>query len=600
MKKVIYVFITIVLLTLLSCKQQPENVADSIYYGGDIITMEGDTPQYAEAVAVKEGKILFVGPKDEAMKFEGSETKVVDLQGKTMLPGFIDPHSHIIMQSAKFACVNLDPYPIGDVKTIADIQRKLRERINEKEPKPGTVIVGWGYDDTSLEEMRHPNRDDLDAVSTEFPILLIHISAHIMTSNSKALEMARVTSETPNPSGGVIQRRAGSNVPNGVFEEQAMLSLAKILPMPSAEDSEKLIAEGLKKYAAEGITTCQDGATFPGGIKLLRKMQAENKLPIDVVAYPLYKGVNDTMLNDFSESLNNMTAFRVGGIKLVLDGSIQGYTAYLSKPYYVQPGSSSEVEQGGCENEIGNRLITGQSDEEISGTNNIPTKGYRGYAGMQQEEIEEWVKTADEHGLQILAHCNGDAAIDMLIEALKKVREDKPRPDLRTVIIHSQTIRDDQMDYAAANGLILSFFPIHVEFWGDRHRDLFLGPERAERIDPSNTALKKGIKITLHHDAPVAHWGMLPVISSAVNRMTSSGKLLGADEGITPFQALCAVTRDAAFQYSEENLKGTLKEGKLADFVILNQNPIKIDPMKIMEIKVEETIKEGKTVYKKS
>ena len=355
----------------------------------------------------------------------------------------------------------------------------------------------------------------------------------------------------------------------------------------------------MKKYAAEGITTCQDGASFPGGIKLFRKMQADNKLPIDVVAYPIYKGTTDSLVNDILSNSKKMDAFRLGGVKLVLDGSIQGYTAYLSKPYYVQPGTESDVEQGSCENEIGNRRITGEADEEIQGINNISTKGYRGYAGMQQKEIEDWVRTADEHGFQILAHCNGDAAVDMLINALKKVRGNKPRPELRTVIIHAQTIRDDQMDYAAANGLILSFFPIHVEFWGDRHRDLFLGPERAEKIDPSNTALKKGIVVTLHHDAPVAHWGMLPVISSAVNRMTSSGKLLGADEKITPYQALCAVTRDAAFQYSEENRKGTLKEGKLADFVILNQNPIKIDPMKILEIKVEETIKEGKTIYKK-
>jgi predicted amidohydrolase YtcJ len=223
----------------------------------------------------------------------------------------------------------------------------------------------------------------------------------------------------------------------------------------------------------------------------------------------------------------------------------------------------------------------------------------RGYPGMKQEDVDEWVRKSDEGGFQILAHCNGDAAIDMIINALKKVRGDNPRPDLKTVIIHSQTIRYDQMDYAAENGLILSFFPIHVEFWGDRHRDLFLGPERAERINPSNTALKKGIKVTLHHDAPIAHWGMLPVISSAVNRVTSSGELLGSNERITPYQALSAVTRDAAFQYSESDRKGTLDEGKLADLVILDENPLKVEPMKIKEIDVLETIKEGKTIYKK-
>ena len=189
--------------------------------------------------------------------------------------------------------------------------------------------------------------------------------------------------------------------------------------------------------------------------------------------------------------------------------------------------------------------------------------------------------------------------VDVLIDDLKNVRGDNPRPDLRTTIIHAQTIRDDQMDYAGANGLILSFFPIHVKFWGDRHEQLFLGPERAERINPSNTAIQKGVTITLHHDAPVAQWGMLPVVSAAVNRITSTGKLLGANERISPYQALCAVTRDAAFQSFEEERKGTLTAGKLADLVILDKNPLKIDPLEIENIQVMETIKEGESIYLK-
>jgi predicted amidohydrolase YtcJ len=237
-----------------------QEIADAIYTGGPIVTMIKDGDR-VEALAVKDGKILMTGAKKDVMALKGAKTRVIDLKGKAMMPGFIDPHSHVVMQSAKFATVNLDPYPIGDVKTIADIQRKLRERIEQKKIPAGKTIVGWGYDDTGLAEQRHPTRDDLDAVSKDHPIVLIHISAHQMTGNSKALEMAGITPDTPDPEGGVIQRKADGKTPNGVLEEQAYLLYFKVIPVPTAEKAEELVAEGLRLYAAEGITTANDGAS---------------------------------------------------------------------------------------------------------------------------------------------------------------------------------------------------------------------------------------------------------------------------------------------------------------------------------------------------
>ena len=158
-------------------------------------------------------------------------------------------------------------------------------------------------------------------------------------------------------------------------------------------------------------------------------------------------------------------------------------------------------------------------------------------------------------------------------------------------------MREDQLNFAANQGLVPSFFPIHVQFWGDRHRDIFLGPERAARINPARSALDRGMQTTLHHDAPVAGIDILNVVSAAVNRRTSSGELLGPAQAITPFEALRAVTADAAWQYFEEDRKGTLEEGKLADLVILSDNPLTVDPMAIRDIQVVETIKEGRTVY---
>jgi predicted amidohydrolase YtcJ len=266
--------------------------ADIIYHGGPIVTMIKDGDR-AEALAVQNGKILAIGTMAEVMSAKGPDTKVIDLGGKTLMPGFFDPHSHLVLQSAKFSTANLDPKPIGGAGSIADIQRILKERIKEKKIAPGKWVIGWGYDDTGIEEQRHPNRDDLDAVSAGHPTLLMHISSHLMTGNSKMLEVLGITADTKDPDGGVIQRRSGSKEPNGVLEENAMYLVLAKLPMPTPEQAMKMIEEGLQFYAAAGITTAQDCATFKGTWQLLAAMEQKGQLPIDVITWPMYKGVDD-------------------------------------------------------------------------------------------------------------------------------------------------------------------------------------------------------------------------------------------------------------------------------------------------------------------
>ncbi|MGD9344900.1 MAG: amidohydrolase family protein, partial [Candidatus Aminicenantes bacterium] len=195
---------------LTGCKTaSKDSKADVIYHGGPILTMIKDGDR-VEALAVKNGAIHAVGTLKEVMKLKGSDTNVVDLGGKCLMPGFIDPHSHLVMQSVKFSTANLDPKPIGEVGTIADIQRILKDWIEQKQIEPGKWVIGWGYDDTGIKEKRHPNRDDLDAVSTEHPILLMHISSHLMTGNSKMLEEIGITAKTKDPEGGVIQRKSNN------------------------------------------------------------------------------------------------------------------------------------------------------------------------------------------------------------------------------------------------------------------------------------------------------------------------------------------------------------------------------------------------------
>jgi predicted amidohydrolase YtcJ len=576
------------------------STADAIYFGGDIVTMN-DTAPRADAIAILNGRVLAVGSTEAVMQHAGDTTEMNDLGGKTLVPGFIDAHSHLVQQSMKFSVVNLDPDPIGDVKTMADLTGKLMSRLAQGDLEAGQWLFGWGYDDTGLSEQRHPTRADLDAVSTDHPIALMHISNHLMAVNSKALELAGITAETPDPAGGKILREEGGTTPSGVLEETALFSVLGTLPAPTPERAMEMLEYGVSKYAAAGITTAQDGASTPGMIALLNAAEKAGKLPIDVVAYPLYATATEATVKEIAAQAGQRDRFRMGGIKLAIDGSIQGYTAYLSKPYYVEPLGAGKVHNEANTFDAGAQMVLGQTDELLkpvqpSGSAQAGN-GYRGYPSMVREDVARWIALTDAAGIQLMAHTNGDAAIDILIDAVRDVRGDKPRPDLRTVIIHAQTIRDEQLDFAAANGLVPSFFPIHVPFWGDRHKALFLGPERAARIDPARSALERGMWITLHMDAPVAGINILGVISAAVNRRTTGGEVLGEAEKLTPAEAMRAVTIDAARQYFEEDRKGSLEPGKLADMVILDQNPLKVKPMAIKDIKVLETIKEGKSVY---
>lgn len=588
-----------VLMALCTPVVAADKMADVIYYGGPIVTMICDGDR-VEAIAIGDGKILATGRTDDVMGFKGEGTKLVDLAGRCLMPGFIDSHSHFALQSAKFSTVNLDPVPIGDVKNIADIQHKLKEYIETKKPKPGQWIYGWGYDDTGLEEMRHPNRDDLDAVTTENPIALIHISTHFAAGNSKALEMAGITAETPDPDGGLYQRRSGSQEPSGVMEETAFMEFISKAAPPSKEKALEMFKNGLDYYAAVGITTVCEGASSAGIMELLRKLEKENALTIDVVSYPMYKVVTDDVIKDVVANWKKTAPFRPGGIKMILDGSIQGFTAFLSEPYYKQ--IDKEVYASGCDHDAVDKLFISDDMPASSVVHHheeeeAQTSGNRGYPSMSLEQVTHWVQVCSDNNIPFHAHCNGDAAIDILLEAMGSVYGDRPRPELRNVIIHSQTIRDDQLNAAVSHGLIPSFFPIHVYFWGDRHREIFLGPERAARINPARSALDRGLKITLHHDAPVAGIGMLPIVDAAVNRITSSGEPLGLEERITPYEALRAITKDAAYQYFEEHRKGTLEPDKLADMIILDADPLAVNPQTIGSIKVLETIKEGHIVF---
>ncbi|MFG4002421.1 amidohydrolase [Flavobacterium aquidurense] len=567
MKKILAL---VVILTLVCCKTEITIPADAIYFNGDILTMEGNSPNYTEAVAIKDGKILFVGSKSEAEKFRGDKTIMNDLKGKTMLPGFLDAHGHVWNAGFQAVSANLLPAPDGTGNDVASIISLLNEwKIKNKKAigKYGW-IVGFGYDDAQLKEKLPPTADDLDKVSTTVPVIIIHQSGHLAVMNHKALEMAGYTMASKDPSGGVIRRKDGSTEPNGVLEEMAMFTpLFKMMGTLDVEANEKIAKAGLKSYMRFGFTTAQEGRATNDACNTWQKLARENKLTIDVAAYPdIQTQMSYMKAHGVQKEYTNH--FRIAGVKLSLDGSPQGKTAWLTKPYIVPP--------------------PGQP------------KTYAGYPAFPKEnDAIALVDSAYANNWQILAHCNGDAAIDEYITAIKHATKLYGKKDRRSVAIHAQTARLDQLDAMKSLGIIPSFFGMHTYYWGDWHRDETLGKERAYRISPAATALKKGMIFTEHHDAPVALPNSIMILYSVVNRISRSGDVIGVNERISPYDALRSITTWAAYQYFEEDSKGSIKENKLADFVILDKNPVKVDPKTIKDIVVLETIKEGKSVYKK-
>ena len=548
---------------------QPATLADVIYFGGPILTMN-DAQRQVEALAVKGAQIAAVGDLASVKALQGQGTRLVDLQGRTLIPGFVDPHSHIGGVGLQAISANLLPPPDGPNASIAQLQKTLRQYIQTSpEVKQLGMVFGFGYDDSQLKERRHPTRGDLDAVSRSLPIVVIHQSGHFAAMNSVALEKAGINAGTPNPEGGVIRRQRGSQQPDGVLEENAFFhSLGKIMPKLSLEQAIGWLEKAQELYLEFGYTTVQDGRADPGAVATTIAAAKAGRLKVDVVSYPdiLQMGEGAFMKGPYY-SRSYTGHFRIGGVKLTLDGSPQGKTAWLTQPYKVPP--------------------KGQKP------------GYRGYGVLPDAKANEQVAKAVSNGWQILMHANGDAAIDQMIAAVRASGTVEQARAVRPVLIHGQTLRRDQIPQLKELGIFPSLFPMHTFYWGDWHRDSVLGNPRAQNISPTGWVLEQGMRFTSHHDAPVALPSSIRVLDATVNRVTRSGKVLGAEHRVSPWVALQAQTLWSAYQHFEDDRKGSLEAGKLADLVILSDNPLTMERSKLSTLKVMETIKEGRSVWQR-
>ena len=543
------------------------DTADTIYSGGTIITVNDKAP-FAEALAVKGGRILAVGTKADVLKTQGPATKHINLDGKTLLPGFIDSWSHIgaAVLVADFA--DLSWWGDDAPADFNGIFARLKANQRQRSVKDGEWIVGWGYDPTYLMENRHPDRADLDAAFPHNPVALMHLSGIVGMTNSAGLKLLGVSAASPDPAGGAIVRKPGTQEPTGLLQGAAFAPLASLaIGKPTMEELRGRLRKTQLIYAAHGFTTVQDGIAVPPALALYADAGAKGELILDIVALP-GSDMADALIS--GEKAMPFGVYRdhwkLGGIVMAADSAPQERTALFSQPYLTRvPGKEAD---------------------------------YRGMALSTQAEIDRIAKLCYAHNIQYVGYGNGDGGIDMHLAAIARaVHELKDtEQNHRAVIAHSQFVRRDQLDAYKQYGIIPSFFTNHAYMFGDVHV-VNLGKDRAFFLSPMKTAAAKGLMVTNHTDYFSAPPAALFAVWTAVNRISRSKVVIGSEERVTPLEALRAMTASGAYQYFEEKTKGSLEVGKLTDLVILDKNPLTVDPMAIKDIRVLETIKEGRSIY---
>ena len=574
-----FLFASVLSLTIVATSRG--DVADTLYTGGDIITMRGPQPEMAEALAVKNGKIVFVGPLAEAKAVVGPATTTIDLAGKTLLPGFIDTHGHFVYFGKNL--VDADLFGCTDIPDLLARMKKQAERT-----PAGAWIVGFGYQPRQMKENRAPTIEELDGVAADRPVMIVDSSGHLGAGNSRVFDVAGITADTPNPEGGSFTRKTGGTSLAGPMEETALNAVRSKRPPFTGELADAVITGAATLWARYGQTTAMEAGRGLGSddIEVVVNAIDKNLLPIDLYIAAKDSTVDDTLTAAYGVAsaynpkpdgtLEKLRAartdldkryvnrVRLGGIKFWLDGSID--TAWFTKPYATNPPGK--------------------------------TGGYSGFRQIPDEVIDAAFDRFWTTEMQIHMHMNGDAAADQALAAIDKAVKKHGMRDARPVFVHASWLRPDQIEKMKTCGAIPSFLPSGIVPGGDGVVRLW-GPERAAGSMATRTFLRAGLPFTFSHDAPVSPqpW-ILALVDAGTNRQSASGQVIGPDERISPYDGLRAVTAMAAYQLKEEKTKGTLEAGKLADLVILEKNPLKVDPVTIKDIAVVETIKEGKTVYR--
>ncbi len=556
--------------------------ADTLYTGGDILTMRSSAPEYVESLVVRDGNILFAGSLEDAKKRIAPGATTIDLGGKTLLPGFIDTHGHFVYFGKNLVDANL--FGCTD---IADLVARMKKQL-EQTPAEGW-IVGFGYQARGLKEGRAPTSEELDQVSADRPVMVVDSSGHLGAANAAAFKAAGITADTPDPTGGMFTRKPDGKSLAGPMEETALNAVRSKRPPFTGELAARAITGAAEVWASHGQTTAMEAGLGLGNDDIGIVLNAIDKqlLPIDLYLAAKDSALDDTLAASYAvasqynpkaggivEKLRAarpdldrryVNRVRLGGVKFWLDGSLD--TAWFTQPYTQNPPGK--------------------------------TGAFSGYRQIPDEALDAIFEKYWPTELQVHMHMNGDAAADQALAAIAKAIKKHGMHDHRPVFVHATWLRGDQIEKMKACGAIPSFLTAGIIPGGDAVVKLW-GPERSAGAMASRSFLRAGLPFTYSHDAPVSPVpSILALVDAGVNRLSGSGKVVGSDERVGAYDALRAVTVTAAYQLKEEKTKGTLEPGKLADLVILDKNPLKVEPTTIKDIAVVETIKEGRPVYKR-
>ena len=534
----------------------------TLYRGGTIVTMDGDSPRMVEAVVAKDGRIAFAGDEKAARAAAGEGAAIRDLRGATMLPGFIDAHSHFGIAMQMAGGLDLWDERLPPVTDIASLQGVIRDHIaRQATPKDGWVIV-WQYDHEKLSEKRHITRAELDAVAADRKIVVLHQSLHALVANSAALAAAKLTDADTPPPGGMMLRDAAGGL-NGVLLEASAFVMFAAMPQLTPEQKIAQLDAAQQRYFAEGYTHAQDGATSPADLAFFAGPQARAHLRIDLALLPLYTGLDALLAQPDIRFGPYDGHVKLQGIKVILDGSVQARTGYFTRDYARGAPDGSHP--------------------------------WHGAAAMDQDAFDRLARRVTERGWQLFVHANGDAAIDMAIKGFDAAGI-AAAADRRPIVIHSQFQRPDQLADYRRIGVGPSYFSNHAWYWADVHRTNF-PKEVVDFISPMRSARAAGLTPSNHSDYSVTPLDARFMLWTSMARVSPTGVVSGPDERLGAYEALQALTTGPAWQAFEENRKGRIKAGLLADFVILDRNPLTTPVDDIRAIRVLETVKEGRTVW---
>ncbi len=533
-----------------------------VMVNGHFLTMDNEN-SVVEAVATHAGFIVALGSTRDVqlavsqLRAKGpwykhlAPTRTVDLRKQTVVPGFVDAHSHFPANGLVSVGVDVSSPPFGPLEDIAAVLASIRAQSLEQSERQW--IIGFNYDDAALSDARHPTRHELDKAAPGHAVYLWHRSGHMGVANTRALRELGYDpdagSDTKQPLNNIFIGRDEQGRMTGLLQEGAAAPMNRLLKEVPWWRLPGILFSARDDYLSAGVTTLQNGFADKATFHLLRAASFLKLLPQRVVVWPAHDklGLADADDIDINWPATNPRFVKIGAIKLIADGSPQGRTAWLSKPY--------------------------EKDAAL-----IP--GYHGHPTMPVQALHKAILDYHRAGYQLAIHGNGDAAIQSIIDGLTIAQQDTPRPDARHLIVHAQTIRQSQLDTLAAIKVGVSFFPSHTFFWGDWHRQVVLGEERARFISPLASADAAGVRYSIHADSPVTPMDPMQMLWSATERRTATGHILGPDERISRLRALRAMTIDAAWQNHLDTDRGSLEIGKIADLVVLSDNPLVVDDVR--------------------